>query len=116
MALGDRGARRDGNGRVVRHGALEDTSRGDDDDDRPVERAADERPVADDPPVAVSARTAVTQGHAWTSEQDTELREAVDLGLTLEELAEHLELEEVVIAARLSLFGLELSDSPKMAF
>ena len=98
-------------------GALEDPSIGDDDDaDRPVEHAADERPVADDPPVAASARTAVTQGHAWTSEEDTELREAVDLGLTLEELAEHLELEGSVIAARLSLFGLELSDSPKMAF
>jgi len=98
-------------------GAFEDPSTGDDDDaDRPVENAADEGPVADDPPVAASARTAVTQGHAWTSEQDTELREAVDLGLTLEELAEHLELEEAVIAARLSLFGLGLSDSPKMAF
>ena len=86
------------------------------DDDRPSARLADERPVADDPPVARSARTAVTEGHAWTSEQDTELREAVDLGLTLDELAEHLELEESVIAARLSLFGLELSDAPKMAF
>jgi ATP-dependent DNA helicase DinG len=93
----------------------DDISMGDD-DDRPAARVADERPVADDPPVARSARTAVTEGHAWTSEQDTELREAVDLGLTLEELAEHLELEESVIAARLSLFGLELSDAPKMAF
>ncbi len=93
----------------------DDLSMGDD-ADRPAARVADERPVADDPPVAHSARTAVTEGHAWTSEQDTELREAVDLGLTLEELAEHLELEESVIAARLSLFGLELSDAPKMAF
>jgi ATP-dependent DNA helicase DinG len=96
-------------------GAVGETSTGED-DDGPSTRAADERPVADDPPVASSARTAVTEGHAWTSEQDTELREAVDLGLTLEELAEHLELEEAVIAARLSMFGLELSDSPKMAF
>ena len=78
--------------------------------------SADDLPVADDPPVARSARTAVTQGHAWTSEQDSELREAVDLGLTLEEVAEHLELDEAVIVARLALFGLELSDSPKMAF
>jgi len=93
----------------------DDISMGDD-GDRPEARLADERPVADDPPVARSARTAVTKGHAWTSEQDTELREAVDLGLTLEELAEHLELEETVISARLSLFGLELSDAPKMAF
>jgi ATP-dependent DNA helicase DinG len=66
--------------------------------------------------VAGSARTAVTQGHAWTSEQDTELREGVELGLTLDGLADHLELEDDVIMARLSLFGLELSDSPKMAF
>jgi len=85
-------------------------------DDRLDADALDERPVADDPPVANSTRTAVTEGHAWTSEQDTELREAVDLGLTLDELADHLELEESVVSARLSLFGLELSDSPKMAF
>lgn len=75
-------------------------------DEPPVAPAADERPVADDPPVARSARTAVTQGHAWTSEQDCELREGFELDLTLEELAEHLELEAGVIAARLSLFGL----------
>jgi len=88
-------------------------------DDPPVADdppSADDLPVADDPPVARSARTAVTQGHAWTSEQDSELREGVDLGLTLEEVAEHLELDEAVITARLRLFGLELSDSPKMAF
>ena len=83
------------------------------DEDDPL---ADDRPVAGDPPVAASARTAVTQGHAWTSEQDTELREGVELGLTLDGLADHLELEDDVIMARLSLFGLELSDSPKMAF
>jgi ATP-dependent DNA helicase DinG len=85
---------------------------GQDEDDRP----ADERPVAGDPPVAGSARTAVTQGHAWTYEQDSELREGVELGLTLHELADHLELDDDVIMARLNLSGLELSDSPKMAF
>jgi len=85
---------------------------GQDEDDRP----ADERPVAADPPVAGSARTAVTQGYAWTSDQDEELREGVELGLTLDEMAEHLELGDDVILARLKLFGLELSDSPKMAF
>jgi ATP-dependent DNA helicase DinG len=85
---------------------------GEDEDDRP----ADDRPVAGDPPVAGSPRTAVTQGHAWTSEQDAELREGVELGLTLDELADHLELDEDVILARVNLFGLELSDSPKLAF
>jgi ATP-dependent DNA helicase DinG len=80
------------------------------------DRLADDRPVAGDPPVAGSARTAVTQGHSWSSEQDGELREGVELGLTLDELADHLELADDVIIARLNLLGLELSDSPKMAF
>jgi ATP-dependent DNA helicase DinG len=85
---------------------------GEDEDDRP----ADDRPVAGDPPVAGSARTAVTQGHSWTAEQDGELREGVELGLTLDELADHLELQDDVIMARLNLLGLDLSGSPKMAF
>jgi ATP-dependent DNA helicase DinG len=83
-----------------------------DEDDRP----ADDRPVAGDPPQAGSVRTAITQGHAWTSEQDDELREGAELGLTLRELADHLEVDEDLIAARLKLLGLELSDSPKMSF
>ena len=95
-------------------GALEGASM--EGDDLAGRTAVDERVVPDDPPVARSARTAVTQGHAWTAEQDTELREGVELGLTLEELAEHLELEEAVITARLSLFGLELSDAPRLSF
>jgi ATP-dependent DNA helicase DinG len=95
-------------------GVLQGTpTAGEDERDRPP---ADDRPVADDPPVARSARTAVTQGHAWTSEQDRELREGVDLGLTLKELSEHLEIEDAVISARLGLLGLELSDAPRMAF
>jgi len=87
----------------------------DEDDDPAGDQAAVDRPVAPDPPVAESARTAVTAGHAWTSEQDTELREGVELGLTLDELADHLELGDDVIIARLHLLGLELSDIPKMA-
>ena len=94
-------------------GVVDGIPMGGEDQDDPL---ADDRPVACDPPVAGSVRTAVTQGHAWTSEQDTELREAVELGLTLDVLASHLELEDDVIVARLNLFGLELSDSPKMAF
>jgi ATP-dependent DNA helicase DinG len=74
------------------------------------------RPVAQPPPVASSPRTAVTQGRAWTREEDEELRDGVDAGLTLAELADHFELEEPVVAARLSLLGLELSDAPRMSF
>ena len=94
-------------------GMVDGVPMGGQDEDDPL---ADDRPVAGDPPVAGSARTAVTQGHAWTSEQDTELREGVELGLTLDELADHLELGDDVIIARLNLLGLELSGSPKMAF
>jgi len=91
----------------------EGTSTGDD-DERPAARVADERPVADDPPVARSARTAVTEGHAWTSPEDEELREGVELGLTLDELASHLDLVTDLVAARLALLDLVVSDAPKM--
>jgi len=69
-------------------------------------------PVAQAPPVAPSARTAVTAGHAWTGEQDAELRDAVDAGVELGDLVEHFELDATVIAARLGQLGLELSDAP----
>ena len=74
------------------------------------------RPVATAPPVAPSPRTAVTQGRAWSSEEDEELRDGVDAGLDLAELADHFECEPEVVAARLSLLGLELSDAPRMSF
>ncbi|MEO7069937.1 MAG: ATP-dependent DNA helicase [Nostocoides sp.] len=73
----------------------------------------DRRPVADPPPVAESSRTAVTQGHAWDEEADEELRDGVALGLTLQELAESLELSEEVVGARLHGLGLEVGD-PQM--
>jgi ATP-dependent DNA helicase DinG len=94
-------------------GMVDGVPMGGQDEDDPL---PDDRPVVGDPPVAGSSRTAVTRGHAWTSEQDTELREGVELGLTLDELADHLELDDDVIIARLNLLGLELSGSPKMAF
>ncbi|MBD3783367.1 MAG: ATP-dependent DNA helicase [Micrococcales bacterium] len=39
---------------------------------------ADERPVAEPPPPAPSSRTAVTQGHAWSAQEDEELRDGVE--------------------------------------
>ena len=74
------------------------------------------RLVADDPPPAASSRTAVTQGHAWTPEDDEELRDGVELGLSVGELAESLELPEDVIAARLQGLGLEATGAAKMSF
>jgi ATP-dependent DNA helicase DinG len=66
--------------------------------------------------VARSPRTAVTGGHAWTDEQDAELRDGVESGCTLEELADHLELAPDLVTARMTLLGLELSDAPTMSF
>jgi ATP-dependent DNA helicase DinG len=77
---------------------------------------ADLRPRADAPPPAAAARTAVTQGHSWTADADEELRDGVELGLSLGELAESLELPEDVIAARLRGLGLEVTGAPRMSF
>jgi ATP-dependent DNA helicase DinG len=78
--------------------------------------AVDARPVAGAPPSAASPRTAVTQGHAWTRDEDTELKEGVDLGLSLEELAAHLELPAELVQSRLSLLRLEVSAGARMSF
>ncbi|HSP60647.1 MAG TPA: ATP-dependent DNA helicase [Ornithinimicrobium sp.] len=63
-------------------------------------------PVAVDVPVARSPRTAVTGGHAWSTEQDEELRDGLEAGITVEELAEHLELAPDLVTARINQLGL----------
>ncbi|GAB3875930.1 ATP-dependent DNA helicase [Terrabacter terrigena] len=67
------------------------------------------RPVAGPPPVAPSTRNAVTSGHAWTDEQDEELRDAAESGMQLDELVDHFELPEETIRARLEQLGLSLA-------
>ena len=57
-------------------------------------------------PMAESPRTAVTLGHAWTEELDDELRDGVEIGCSLKELAEQLELAEELVSARLAGLGL----------
>jgi ATP-dependent DNA helicase DinG len=74
------------------------------------------RPVADAPPPTESTRTAVTGGHAWTAESDEELRDGVELGLSLDELVESLELPADVVAARLKGLGLEATGAATLAF
>ena len=76
--------------------------------------AADPRPVAQDPPPGETPRTAVTQGFAWTPESDEELRDGLELGLDVGELAESLELPEDVVAARLKGLGLQTGDAAAM--
>lgn len=66
------------------------------------------RPVAAPPPVAQSPRTAVTLGHAWTSEQDGELRDGVEVGATVAEIADQLDLTSELVTARAAALGLTL--------
>jgi ATP-dependent DNA helicase DinG len=56
--------------------------------------------------VPQATRTAVVQGRAWSAEEDDELREGVELGLSVEELADHLECEPDVVQQRLTALGL----------
>ena len=72
----------------------------------PSATSATTRPVAPDPGPAPSVRTAVTKGHAWTPEQDEELRDGFESEIPLDELADHLELDVEVVAARASALGL----------
>ena len=58
----------------------------------------------------------MTQGFAWTPESDEELRDGVELGLGVGELAESLELPEDVVAARLTGLGLEAGGTAAMQF
>ncbi|KRF42080.1 ATP-dependent helicase [Terrabacter sp. Soil811] len=67
------------------------------------------RPVAVAPPAPVSSRSAVTSGHAWTDEQDEELRDAAETGMQLDELVDHFELPEETIAARVEQLGLTIA-------
>ncbi len=94
-------------------GAVQGTSMGSADRVAPE---PDERPVADPPPPPESARTAVTGGHAWTAQEDEELRDGVELGLSLDELAESMELPPGLVAARLTGLGLEAGAGATLTF
>ncbi|HYN29983.1 MAG TPA: ATP-dependent DNA helicase [Dermatophilaceae bacterium] len=78
--------------------------------------AAEHRPVAEAPAPAPSSRTAVTAGHAWSGEQDEDLRDGVSLGLTADELAESLELPVEAVRARLDGLGLEAAATASLTF
>jgi ATP-dependent DNA helicase DinG len=67
------------------------------------------RPVAAPPPVPAAPRSAVTSGHAWTDEQDAELRDAAEAGMLLDELVDHFELPGEAISTRAGQLGLTLA-------
>jgi ATP-dependent DNA helicase DinG len=76
----------------------------------------DERPVAENPPPPDSSRTAVTRGHAWTEQEDEELRDGIELGLTVDELAESMKLPADAVSARLAGLGLAAGSGPTLTF
>ncbi|CAM3941493.1 ATP-dependent DNA helicase [Janibacter anophelis] len=59
-----------------------------------------------DPGTAGTVRTAVVQGEGWSVQDDDELRDGVDLGLPLEELAASLDRDESAVTARAQALGL----------
>lgn len=72
----------------------------------PAKRGMTGQPVAADPGPADGVRTAVTQGEGWSAQDDDELRDGVDLGLPLAELAASLARGESAVAARATTLGL----------
>ncbi|CAG7572728.1 ATP-dependent DNA helicase DinG [Barrientosiimonas humi] len=72
----------------------------------PAPDAVPDAPV--ETPVADSSRTAVTDGRAWSEEDDEELRDGADMGLTVEELADHLDVSAEQVSARAGQLGLVL--------
>ena len=54
-----------------------------------------------------SSRSAVVAGIAWSDELDEELRDGVTAGVTVEELADHLELTEDAVRTRIEQLGLD---------
>ena len=73
---------------------------------RPQGDAAEEARPLGDTPTTESARSGVTEGYGWDAELDEELRDGVELGLEVEELAEHLEIPPEVVAARMTALGI----------
>ncbi len=114
LPVADPGSRAVAAAQAVRADGGVGAATGTDGSEHPRPAAVEPPPPA--PPPAPSSRTAVTQGHAWTTDADEELRDGVDLGLNLAELAESLELPPDVVAARLRGLGLEAAGRPTLAF
>jgi len=59
-----------------------------------------------DSPAPVSTRTAVVAGRAWSAVEDEQLREGVQFGCTVEELADQFECAPATVAMRLAMLNL----------
>lgn len=77
--------------------------------------AAPATPVAAVAPAPDDARGGVVHGQAWSRADDDELREGVGLGLTLDELADHMERDVDAVSARLGALGLRVTGQGRLA-
>jgi ATP-dependent DNA helicase DinG len=57
-------------------------------------------------PTPTSTRTAVVAGRAWSAVEDEQLREGVQVGCTVEDLADQFECEPATVAMRLAMLNL----------
>jgi ATP-dependent DNA helicase DinG len=57
-------------------------------------------------PAPVSTRTAVVQGRPWSALEDQQLREGVQFGCTVEDLADQFHCEPATVAMRLAMLNL----------
>jgi ATP-dependent DNA helicase DinG len=64
------------------------------------------QPDVGDSPAPVSTRTAVVAGRAWSAVEDEQLREGVQFGCTVEELADQFECAPATVAMRLAMLNL----------
>ncbi len=65
--------------------------------------------AASAPPGPVGARTAVVQGEGWSAQDDDELRDGLELGLPVEELAQSLDRDAAAVTARAETLGLTVT-------
>lgn len=61
-------------------------------------------------PVAPAARNAVTGGYPWNDDEDEELRDAVEAGISAEEAADHLGIPLEAVRTRAAQLGLEFDN------
>ena len=73
----------------------------------PVKRSMTGAPSA--PPGPAGVRTAVVRGEGWSAQDDDELRDGVELGLPVEELAQSLDREAAAVTARAKTLGLAVT-------
>jgi ATP-dependent DNA helicase DinG len=57
-------------------------------------------------PTPLSTRTAVVAGRAWSAVEDEQLREGVQVGCTVEDLADQFDCAPATVAMRLAMLNL----------